>query len=47
MKFKLGDFGSSRILDPRFGARTLSVPAQARFFHAPEILEQHGKYSFR
>jgi len=46
LMLKLGDFGSSRILDPRFGARTLSVPAQARFFHAPEILEQHGKYSF-
>jgi len=41
---KLGDFGSARILDNRFGKRCLSIPAYARYYHAPEVLAATGVY---
>lgn len=44
LMLKLGDFGSSRILDNRFGARCLSIPAFARYYHAPEVLSGKGIY---
>lgn len=44
LMLKLGDFGSSRILDNRFGTRCLSIPSFPRFYHAPEVLSGHGIY---
>jgi serine/threonine protein kinase len=46
LMLKIGDFGSSRVLDNRQEERVLSLPVSSRFYHAPEIVLGERNYSF-
>lgn len=46
LMLKIGDFGSSRVLDNRQQNRLLSLPGDIRWYHAPEIVLGERDYDF-
>lgn len=46
LMLKIGDFGSSRVLDNRQEDRVLSLPVESRWYHAPEIVLGERNYSY-